>query len=246
MSMRERLRRRLGAGVRPLLFAVGLTVGFVVVIGIQLRPPDPESRLPGNQRLAALIQRQQRQNDDVRKEIAGVRSEIDSVTRDERSAQAGAASSNGARDREGVLVGTTAVRGTGFTVTLDDSSLSQSPTGNVNDLVIHSQDVQAVVNGMWAAGAEAISVNGQRLVATSAILCVGNTLLLNGSVKAPPYEISAVGADRERYAADQLVRQLRADADRYALGYSVGRNQQLTIPAYAGTISPKYARPAGE
>jgi uncharacterized protein YlxW (UPF0749 family) len=70
--------------------------------------------------------------------------------------------------------------------TPDDSSLRQLPTGNLNDLVIHSQDVQAVVNGLWKAGAEAVAINGQRLVSTSAVLCVGNTLLLNGTVHSPP------------------------------------------------------------
>jgi uncharacterized protein YlxW (UPF0749 family) len=241
--MRERLaswRRR-----RPLLFAVGLTVGFVVVLGLQLRPPDPESRLPGSQRLAALIQRQQRENDVQRKDVDAVRSQIEGVTKDQRSAQEGTASNNDALKSEGELVGMVPVTGNGFTVTLDDSSLSASPTGNINDLVIHSQDVQAVVNGMWTAGAEAIAVNGQRLVSTSAILCVGNTLLLNGTVQAPPYEISAIGADRDRFADDRLVRQLKLDAERYALRYSVGRTQHVTIPAYSGGVSPRYARPVG-
>src|SRR5436189_127421 len=75
--------------------------------------------------------------------------------------------------------GLAAMRGPGLKVTLDDSKLDKPPAGNVNDLVIHSQDVQAVVNALWQAGAEAVAINGQRLVGTSAVLCVGNTLLLN-------------------------------------------------------------------
>src|SRR5205085_11921215 len=100
--------------------------------------------------------------------------------------------------------GLVAVAGPGVKVTLDDSSMKQSPTGNLNDLVIHSQDVQAAVNGLWRAGAEAIGINGQRLVSTSAVLCVGNTLLLNGTVHSPPYVISAVGASEDRFEGDEL------------------------------------------
>src|SRR5205807_9178206 len=98
-------------------------------------------------------------------------------------------------------------------VVLDDSDLKHSPSGNVNDLVIHSQDVQAVVNALWRSGAEAVSINKERLVSTSAVLCVGNTLLLNGTVHSPPYDIVAIGATRDRFDADPLVDQLHEDAD---------------------------------
>lgn len=246
--MRERLARlrgRVGRPRRPLLLAVGAVVGFVAVVGAQLHPPDPESRLPGSQRLAALIQRQQHDNEQQRAQVQGLRSQIDASAQVQQAERAGAEQTTGRLASAGTAAGTVAVKGTGFTVTLDDSSLASSPTGNVNDLVIHSQDVQAVVNGLWAAGAEAIAINGQRLVSTSAILCVGNTLLLNGTVHSPPYEISGIGADHDEFLADPLVRQLRADAEHYSLRFSVGREQTISLPAYAGPVSPKYARPAG-
>jgi len=224
---------------------VGAVVGFVAVVGAQLHPPDPESRLPGSQRLAALIQRQQHDNEQQRAQVQGLRSQIDASAQVQQAERAGAEQTTGRLASAGTAAGTVAVKGTGFTVTLDDSSLASSPTGNVNDLVIHSQDVQAVVNGLWAAGAEAIAINGQRLVSTSAILCVGNTLLLNGTVHSPPYEISGIGADHDEFLADPLVRQLRADAEHYSLRFSVGREQTISLPAYAGPVSPKYARPAG-
>jgi len=96
-----------------------------------------------------------------------------------------------------------------------------SPSGNLNDLVIHSQDVQAVVNALWRAGAEAVAINGQRLVGTSAVLCVGNTLLLNGTVHSPPYEIAAIGAGRDKFEDDRLVRRLHDDADAFGLRFSI-------------------------
>ena len=128
-------------------------------------------------------------------------------------------------------------------VTLDDSELDRAPTGNVNDLVVHSQDVQAVVNALWKAGAEAMAINGQRLVSTSAVLCVGNTLLLNGTVHSPPYTVSAVGAGKDRFEADSLVRRLHDDATTFGLRFSVARMDDVEVPAYRGATSLTYARP---
>jgi len=136
------------------------------------------------------------------------------------------------------------VRGAGLKVSLDDSLLSSAPSGNVNDLVIHSQDVQAVVNALWRAGAEAMAINNQRLVGTSAVLCVGNTLLLNGTVHSPPYVVSAVGAVRDRFEADPLVRRLRSDAESFGLRVSVERADALVLPAFTGATTLRYARPA--
>ena len=71
------------------------------------------------------------------------------------------------------------------------------PEPQPNDLVIHQQDLQAVVNALWQGGAKGIQVMDQRLISTSAVRCVGNTLILQGRVYSPPYKITAVG-DPER------------------------------------------------
>jgi len=85
-------------------------------------------------------------------------------------------------------------------VTLDDSSARRSPTGDPNDLIVHERDIQTVVNALWAAGAEAVGINGERLTTTSAVRCAGNTLLLHGALHSPPYHIAAIG-DPERLAS---------------------------------------------
>ncbi len=247
--MRERLARVLGElrhPRRPLLLTVGLVLGFTLMLAGQLRPPDPESRLPERYRLAALIERQQLDTARHKSQVELLRKQLEQERLRGSSQQAGL--SEGARSisQASIQAGLVPVTGPGFTVTLDDSTLADSPTGNVNDLVIHSQDVQAVVNSMWSAGAEAVSINGQRVVSTSAILCVGNTLLLNGTVYAPPYEISAIGANRANFNSNELIRRLKTDTERYSLGFSVGRDQKLNIPAYSGSTKPLYAKPIAE
>jgi uncharacterized protein YlxW (UPF0749 family) len=194
--------------------------------------------------LAALIERQQATTAGLRREVDDLRSRVDRLVAVSASGEAGAAARRGQLDKATLTAGLVPLRGPGLKVTLDDSLLERASTGNVNDLVIHSQDVQAAVNALWRSGAEALAINGQRLVGTSAVLCVGNTLLLNGTVHSPPYVISAVGADRDRFDSDPLVRRLRQDAESFGIRLSVGRIDALDVPAYRGSVAMRYARPS--
>lgn len=218
-------------------------LGFLVATVARSRPADPESRLPEAYRLAALIERQQRNTVALRSQVEQLRRDVDRLVRAGASREEGAGARETQLRQANLLAGLVPVRGPGLKVTLDDSLLEAAPSGNVNDLVIHSQDVQAVVNALWRAGAEAIAINGQRLVGTSAVLCVGNTLLLNGTVHSPPYVISAVGAQRDRFDDDPLVRRLREDADAFGIRFAVARDDTIDIPAYKGSTALRYAKP---
>jgi len=103
-------------------------------------------------------------------------------------------------DEVAAMAGAAPVEGPGLVVTLDDSRARRSPTGDPNDLIVHERDIQTVVNALWAAGAEAVGINGERLTATSAVRCAGNTLLLHGALHSPPYRIAGVG-DADAMAA---------------------------------------------
>ena len=226
-----------------LLFAAGcVLLGFLAAVALRASPPSPEARLPGRYRLAALIERQQTSTAGLRREVDVLRARVDRLVAEAGSREAGSTTRTAALDKATLTAGLVALRGPGVRVTLDDSLLDEAPTGNVNDLVIHSQDVQAAVNALWRSGAEALAINGQRLIGTSAVLCVGNTLLLNGTVHSPPYVVSAVGADRERFDADVLVEQLRADAERFGIRVGVSRQDELEVPAYNGLTTLRYAR----
>jgi len=228
---------------RPAVIVGFGLIGFLAVVAIRSQPADPDARLPRQFRLVGLIQRQQTEAADLRTQADRLRARLAGIRRDAATRQAGSADAerqlNGMEESNGLV----AVAGPGVKVTLDDSSMKESPTGNLNDLVIHSQDVQAAVNGLWRAGAEAIGINGQRLVSTSAVLCVGNTLLLNGTVHSPPYVISAVGAKQSEFESDELVRRLHDDADAFGLRFSVSREDDLHVPAFVGSVTPKYATP---
>ncbi|MBM7458793.1 DUF881 domain-containing protein [Rhodococcus coprophilus] len=137
--------------------------------------------------------------------------------------------------------GQTALRGPGVTVTLTDASRDADgkyPSGaSPDDLVVHQQDVQSVLNAMWAGGAEAISMQDQRIVATSAPRCIGNTLLLHGRTYSPPYVITALG-DPSRLEtaldAEPGIRLYKQYATRYGLGYTQTSGDDMSVPAYTG------------
>lgn len=140
-------------------------------------------------------------------------------------------------------VGLTAVRGPGLEVVLDDAS-TQLAGVDPNQLVVHQSDLQAVVNALWAGGAEAMTIAGQRVIATSAVRCVGNTLLLNGEVYSPPFRVAAIGPSRtmqDRLAASPGVKLFQEAAGYYGLGYTVEARDRLDIPAFSGPITLSYA-----
>ncbi len=144
-------------------------------------------------------------------------------------------------------VGLTEVRGPGVTVSLDDAdapaTLPDGYTGD--DYLVHQEDVQGVVNALWRGGASGVTVMGQRLVSTSAVRCVGNTVILQGRVFSPPFVIEAVGDVARLEAAldaDESVRFFREWAAVVGLGYQQTSAPELVLPAYTGPLSPKYAQ----
>ncbi len=144
------------------------------------------------------------------------------------------------------------MRGPGLVVTLDDAQrdadgrypIDASP----DDLVVHQQDISAVLNALWSAGAEGIQMQDQRIIATSAPLCVGNTLLLNGRTYSPPYVITAVGnvrAMQAALAAAPLVTLYKQYVLRFQLGYTEQARDQVELVGHTAPVRLRYAKPAG-
>lgn len=201
----------------------------------------------GTADLAAVIRRRALDVERRARTVRELQAEIDQL-----SLAAGAPSQelSAVRDRRAALAplsGSTSVRGPGLQVTLRDAVRQGTlPDGvSPDDVVVHQQDVQGVVNALWAGGAEAMSIQDQRVVSTSAVRCVGNTLILQGRVYSPPYLIRAVGpVDRLQasLSADRAVGAYREAVQRFGLGYEVRVIPLLTLPAYEGDVELDYAR----
>ncbi|MFD8966089.1 DUF881 domain-containing protein [Streptomyces sp. NPDC059568] len=199
-------------------------------------------------KLSDLIHERDRKNAELGDTTAAVRREIDVlVGRDD-----GATEAENARLRAlETAAGTKKLTGRALTVTLDDAPPNATanpgyPEPQPNDLVIHQQDLQAVVNALWQGGAEGIRVMDQRLISTSAVRCVGNTLILQGRVYSPPYKITAVGdQDRLRKALTDspAIQNYQLYVKAYGLGWKVEEHGEETLPGYTGTVDLHYADP---
>lgn len=148
--------------------------------------------------------------------------------------------------------GTQKLKGEAISVTLNDAppdataKLPGYPEPQPDYLVIHQQDLQAVVNALWQAGAQGIKVMDQRLISTSAVRCVGNTLILQGRVYSPPYKITAVGDPeklKESLAASPAIQNYMVYVNVYGLGWKVEDEGTVTLPGYSGTVDLQYAKP---
>lgn len=172
---------------------------------------------------------------------------VDELTRDSAPGNAAIDSLEREADALGSAAGRTALQGPGVEVQLNDSDLSVDrlpPGRTVDDIIVHQQDVQAVVNAFWAGGAEAMMIQDQRMIATSAVRCVGNTLILQGRVYSPPYRIRAIGdPDKLRDILGQSpeIQIYQEYVKAVGLGYEVTTHDRLEFPAYAGLIAPEYA-----
>jgi uncharacterized protein YlxW (UPF0749 family) len=140
--------------------------------------------------------------------------------------------------------------GPGVTVTLSDApeDVINSTTGNVNLLLVHQQDIQAVVNALWKGGATAVTVAGQRIVSTTGIKCEGNAVQLQGVPYPQPYVISAVGDQGDLLTSieqDPYLQEYRAQAadPSISVGWKLQLDSYLTAPAYDGLLDLAYAEP---
>ncbi|MFH5821380.1 DUF881 domain-containing protein [Georgenia sp. AZ-5] len=111
-------------------------------------------------------------------------------------------------------------------------------------LVVHQQDIEAVMNALWAGGAEAMTVQGHRVVSTTGVRCVGNVLHIAGRTYSPPYDIQAIGdpgALRDALEASPGVQTYLDYVDAVGLGWSLSTLQRVEMPAYAGSLTLDHA-----
>jgi uncharacterized protein YlxW (UPF0749 family) len=197
--------------------------------------------------LTGLIAQRNQQVRAGEERAAGLRADVEATTRAQSVFDARVAAAQAAADVLRNPAGLGAVRGPAVTVELNDAPPrpdGQLPPGaTVNDIVVHQQDVQAIVNALWAGGAEAMTIMGQRVISTGAVRCVGNTLLLYGRTYSPPFRVTAIGpaADlRGALDASGAVRAYRQAVQDFDLGYTVTDEGEIRMPGYTGQVSLPY------
>jgi uncharacterized protein YlxW (UPF0749 family) len=203
-------------------------------------------------RLVDLVREAQQSADRLTIERDSLVASLDSHHGGSPGADAALAAITNRSARLAVAAGLEPMRGPGLVVTLNDAQRDAEGRfprdASPDDLVVHQQDIDAVLNAMWSAGAEGIQMQDQRIVGTSAPRCVGNTLLLNGRTYSPPYVITAIGdapAMQAALAAAPLVTLYRQYVVRFGLGYREEPKTQVDLAGYPGPVRMKFAKPAG-
>lgn len=232
---------------KPVWGAVGVAVVLVLagyLFAANARIAGDHSRQP--QDLQGLVQSELDRADTAADEVADLRADVDTLT-DTQAELAGG--DDAPSSRTALAAGWVAVTGTGLEVRLTDAPTTAArPEWATNDdLVVHQQDLQAVINALWAGGAEAMSLQDQRVVSTSAFRCIGNVLLLHGRHYSPPYVVRAVGDPEELEEAlldSPAIQTYLQYVDAVGLGWSVSEVDDVTIPAYDGPAVLRYAEVA--
>ncbi len=184
---------------------------------------------------AQLIEQRVATVNSLQKDVNTLSSQINSLNKITNSNS----SSSTTTDDAGSGTVIPAVRGPGVSVTLDDSPLWQQnvadsgSSANINDYVIHQQDIEAVVNALWRGGAEAMMIQDQRVLFNSAVICTGNILTLQGKKYSPPYTVSAIGSTDDLMAAlndSKAIQTYKEYVRAFGLGWKVETKTNQQFP----------------
>ncbi|RFS82359.1 DUF881 domain-containing protein [Actinomadura spongiicola] len=235
---RTRLR---GGGVLLVLVLAGT---LIAVAGAEVRRGRPVAaeRRAG---LVGEIRARTAETDALQHRLNRLRAET------ERRRAAALASSDAGRELRRWLATVAAAAaaapaaGKGLVITLDDAPRDDSAGRAAGGGRVYDQDLQVLVNGLWAAGADAIGINGLRLTPTTAIRAAGEAVLVDYRPLGRPYEVTAVGdPDRLRaaFSGSAADRRLRNLNERYRIRYDTRRASEVELPA-AGGVRLRYATP---
>lgn len=180
--------------------------------------------------------------DNLTEELDSLDAELEKVRQDSTSSNSELAILEAEIKEKNLSLGLTEVTGTGVKIILNDSNINTltNPFINASDLLVHDGDLIHVVNELFNAGAEAVSINDQRVIITTAIECDGNVIKVNGTKIGAPFEILAIGYPEQLAGLQRPGGYLEALESRGII-VSLTKQDSVKIPKYAGAIKFNYA-----
>jgi uncharacterized protein YlxW (UPF0749 family) len=241
----KRTAWRFGVPVVCLLAGVLLATTHDVSNGADIRRSDAP-------RLVDLVRETQQSVDRLTAQRDTLVGEIDTHHGGTPTTDAAIAAITKRSDALAAEAGLDPIAGPGLIVRLNDAQRDAEGRfprdASPDDLVVHQQDIDTVLNALWSAGAEGIQMQDQRIIGTSAPRCVGNTLLLNGRTYSPPYVIKAVGdaaAMQAALAAAPGIVLYKQYVVRFGLGYAEEPQGDVDLVGFSEPVRMKYAKPIG-
>lgn len=218
------------------MMCLALTIGICVQVRTVKNSNATVSQNYEENNLRAEVLRQKEKYDHKMKEIEKIDIELEKA-REKATVNNSELENAESQIKQGnKLIGLTEVSGSGVIITLSDSKTTDS-----SDPLVHDMDVLSVINELKNAGAEAISINDQRLIPSTAIICGGNIININGEKVGAPFTIKAIGQP-ETLANLSRPNGYLNTLKGYDIGTELKKSNNITIPKYNGVITYKYAK----
>ncbi len=237
--------KKMEIGRQIALTAVCLLLGFVISLqlkSVTLNDASNNTEVKRAEELQKELLQEKTKNEELYSQIMQMKNEVEQYRK--TSEENGNISQvlMEQMDTAETLAGLSEVEGSGVIVTLNDATGTQAALQDAQNSIIHEGDLRTIINELLASGAEVVSLNEERLVATSSIRCVGPTVLVNNTRIAPPFVIKAIGDPKTLEAGllikDGIVEVLKS----WGIKVDIQKSDNITIPAYKGAITFKYAK----
>jgi uncharacterized protein YlxW (UPF0749 family) len=244
---RPRLGRRSGWALS--VAAALAIVGFVAAAQWNSSAQRQEFTTSAQQVLAAQVTQLEEEQRSLRDQIGDAEAQVQQFQQESTSSSAILGALNDQLDAARLAAGLVAVHGPGVVVEIADSKRVVPPGENPQNFIVLVDDLRDIVTALWASGAEAIAINGERLVATSSIYGVGASVLVNTSFLSPPFRVEAIGPDGllERFQAHDAYRgRVAQRIEFFGLEFATAAADDVELPAHIGTTRFRWAVPVEE
>lgn len=239
-------RARIRSGwVLSMAVALGV-LGFVAAAQWNSEAERTSYTTSAQQALAAQALALEQEQDGLQAQLAGVDAELAEIQNQSEGSQTALAQINRELADARIAAGLAAVHGPGVVIEIADSRRVVPPGANPANYIVLADDLRDLVVALWNAGAQAIAINGERLVATSSIYGVGSSVLVNTAFLSPPFRVEAIGPRN-------LEAQFRNDAaylgrvaqriEAFDLEFATLSADDLQLPAFIGSTSLRWAVP---
>lgn len=219
---------------------VSIALGVILSVQFRLtRDVQHNEAVQRTQELADQVEQMKKEHEVLQAQLNRMRGQLESLPAGPLAPQI-----KEEMDLAMIFAGITELTGSGVEVTLKDSSDSPKLNDNPNFYLVHDEDILKVVNELKAAGAEAIAVNGQRIVATTEISCSGPTIRVNKKALVPPFVITAIGSPETMEGALKMRGGVIDYLQFCGIQVSIKKLDQLIIPAYSRSIKSVYVTEA--
>jgi uncharacterized protein YlxW (UPF0749 family) len=222
-----------------------LALGFL--IAAQLSAQGPRIRYTTQERapLVETATELQRQQDQLRDEVTSLREEIAKLEEQGQGTTELVRELNAELEQARIAAGLIPLTGSGLVLQLNDSTLPVPDGADEADYLVTARDIRTVIDELWLAGAEAISVNGERVTVSTGVLDIGHTILVNSAYLSPPYQVSAIGPTD---LLDQLDLSegwrdfILTRRGTFGLDIAFAQPETVDIPAFAGSLALRESR----